>query len=108
MGQPSTPSGSSKLSPALAQLILRTHGASSEIARLAGFGRAYAYKVLHGLKPPSRRFLLSIAPALARRGVGLAAAQLSTVELPALGGAPRVEGQGSPPVIGSRANQHER
>jgi len=53
----------------MAQLILRTHGASTEIARVAGFGRAYAYKVAHGFKPPSRRFLGALPLAFARLGV---------------------------------------
>jgi len=58
-----------KLSCVLAQLILRTHGAATEIARVGGFGRAYAYKVVHGLKPPSRRFLDALPRAFARLGV---------------------------------------
>jgi hypothetical protein len=78
MAQTSTTPRSKKLSCVLAQLILRTHGAATEIARFGGFGRAYAYKVVHGLKPPSQRFLDALSPAFARLGVRYQIAPLET------------------------------
>jgi hypothetical protein len=49
-----------KLDREIARLIQGIYGAVAEIAAIGAFSRTYAWKVVHGQKPASLRFLLAV------------------------------------------------